>query len=311
MGSTSSSALRDEAAFGSLASMGARKLKKKPVLVLDPEELAQAHLLFQQGAAEQLGEFEPENRPRATVSLFGLAPMSEDDGEDMFALSPLNDDDEDDFEEAEAPAPDKVLSLTRTSAPRPSISATFNDSFAPQSEPEEATNPLLGQRPEQAPQPRFSEHLFGSRAEPSDLPKAPLPKAPLPPEFPAPRPTLVRDLDDVAPAVAQDDDDWPEVPGFAPQREEPQPSFNPIVQAYAEPELDDAIATVIVFEDEYEAEPEPPRPAPEPIEPMPAIQNSLRARLVREDVCLAQPEPTRWQQVVRRAKRWLSALTGR
>lgn len=94
--------------------MGRSKPKKKPVLVLAPEELEQAHMLFQQGAAEQLGEFDPVERAARSASLFGLAPMgSEDDEADNFSpLDPLDPLD-DVVEEAEAPEPDKVLSLTR------------------------------------------------------------------------------------------------------------------------------------------------------------------------------------------------------
>ena len=62
MGNATSSALRadetvtparmadnDGPAFGSLANLGGpRKFKKKPVLVLDPEELEKAHMMFQE-----------------------------------------------------------------------------------------------------------------------------------------------------------------------------------------------------------------------------------------------------------------------
>ena len=93
MGNATSSALRtddpvtsatapgaDSSAFGSLSSLGGpRKFKKKPVLVLDPEELEKAHMLFQDASAELLGE--DVERPERSAPLLGLAPMDLDDPE--------------------------------------------------------------------------------------------------------------------------------------------------------------------------------------------------------------------------------------
>lgn len=98
-------------AYGSLAGLATRpKPKKKPVLVLDADELAEAHLMFQQGAAEQLED--AEHVERAPISL-GLAPLGSDAiGDDT------PDEDEDEYTvEADAPAPEDVLNLTQATPP--------------------------------------------------------------------------------------------------------------------------------------------------------------------------------------------------
>ncbi|MBH5322936.1 hypothetical protein [Aurantiacibacter sediminis] len=112
MGIASSSALRDEnagngPAYGSLETLGARpKPKKKPVLVLDPDELAQAHAMFQDASAELMGE--EVERPQRPATILGLAPMEDDDLEEM------GQSDEPDAEDDDAvPNAEDVLSLTR------------------------------------------------------------------------------------------------------------------------------------------------------------------------------------------------------
>lgn len=113
MGSAASSALRvDETAYGSLEGLGSglgggvRKLKKKPVLVLDPEELAQAHAAFHEASAEQLGET-VERTPKPAMIL-GLAPMDEDDAEEMGQSENVDEDADTGQQSVE-----DVLSLTR------------------------------------------------------------------------------------------------------------------------------------------------------------------------------------------------------
>ena len=118
MGTVASSALRkdpaDGPAYGSLEGLGGpRKFKKKPVLVLDPEELAQAHALFQDASADMLGE-EVERTPRPATVL-GLAPMLDDEPEEM------GENDEPDTDE-DTPSADAVLSITRRkSSPLPPL----------------------------------------------------------------------------------------------------------------------------------------------------------------------------------------------
>lgn len=144
MGTASSSALRDDAAvngpaYGSLESLGGpRKFKKKPVLVLDPEELEAAHAAFHEASAELLGE-EVERAPRPAMIL-GLAPMVEDDPEELGESDEVAADAEDDL-----PSPDAVLALTRLSTPN---IAEDEASAYPAQETDEAGETDEGAKPE-------------------------------------------------------------------------------------------------------------------------------------------------------------------
>jgi len=105
----------DGPAFGSLASLGGpRKFKKKPVLVLDPEELEKAHMMFQEASAEMLGEEAP--RPeRGGGMLLGLAPMDDEDAapEDMGESDDADSGDDSDH----IPSAEEVLRMTESRAP--------------------------------------------------------------------------------------------------------------------------------------------------------------------------------------------------
>lgn len=68
--------LADGPAFGSLELLGKPRRKKVPVLVLDPEEIARAHQLFQDGAAEQMDEFDPLERAHRPAPLLRLASIT-------------------------------------------------------------------------------------------------------------------------------------------------------------------------------------------------------------------------------------------
>lgn len=75
--------------YGSLITLGPRTFKKKPVLMLDAEELAKAHLAIAMGGAEIM-ETMPDPveapRPRQPSMLLGLAPMgAEEPDEDLSA----------------------------------------------------------------------------------------------------------------------------------------------------------------------------------------------------------------------------------
>lgn len=122
MGIAASSALRvdtasDGLAYGSLEAMGggARKLKKKPVLVLDPDELAQAHAMFHEASAELLGD-DVERAPRP-AAILGLAPMDNEDEPDDLDQT----DDVETEDEADLPSPEAVLALTRRRTPPPPL----------------------------------------------------------------------------------------------------------------------------------------------------------------------------------------------
>ena len=149
MGNATSSALRaddpvtpapgagdDSPAFGSLANLGGpRKFKKKPVLVLDPEELEQAHMMFQEASAELLGEeVERLDRPKPVL---GLAPIDDEDAapEDMGE----SDDSEAGDDNDAIPSTEDVLRVTASrepveSEPAPAVEASEDDFIAQQLE---------------------------------------------------------------------------------------------------------------------------------------------------------------------------------
>ena len=327
MGSASSSAARvsEAPSFGSLASMGVRTLKKKPVLVLDPDELEQAHLLFQQGAAEQMGEFDPELRERAPSTLFGLAPLSDDDGVDRADPVPADELVEVELgaveeieEDAELPAPEKVLALTRPSEPRSveqispakaqalppvaerdSVEAEFVSEFEPL--PELEAEPQTDDHPAQV-QP-FDDHPTDDNREIApgfslgDAAAQTPQFAPEPKPEPEPEPVFT------APPAQ-------ELPDFEPQEtgapEPVEPEIDAFDQQVAAPQ--EADETVIVFADEDDQAPPPPA---SPSSIATGTQSSLRARLVREDVSIARPEPTFWVRLMGHIRRIWENLTFR
>lgn len=122
----------DSPAYGSLELMGQPKKKKKPVLVLDPDELAKAHQLFQDGAAQQMDEFDWDERPSAVS---GLVPMGSEDLPEDRATAPV----EDAEPEADLPDPDKVLSLTK--AEHPPAAETVSEPAKPRKTKKMALDP--------------------------------------------------------------------------------------------------------------------------------------------------------------------------
>lgn len=68
--------------YGSLITLGPKTFKKKPVLVLAAEELAEAHLAMAMGGAEIM-EMQPDPveapRPRQSAVILGLVPMGADE----------------------------------------------------------------------------------------------------------------------------------------------------------------------------------------------------------------------------------------
>lgn len=77
--------------YGSLITLGPRKLKKKPVLMLADDELAQAHLAMAMGGAEIM-DMQPDPvaapRPRQPSIMLGLVPMgAEEPDEDRAAYA--------------------------------------------------------------------------------------------------------------------------------------------------------------------------------------------------------------------------------
>ena len=159
--------------YGSLMGMGASRKKKKPVLVLDADEIAKAHLEMAAGGAQIMEEAaDPDyvERPRAPSSLLGLAPMDADDAE---------------AEDASAypPIPDASSWEDEDEAPLPQIPEDFTYEGEPDEEPEEPEQaynldhllrPSSAEREEQDEEresviPSIEEQLKRMRALPTAL----------------------------------------------------------------------------------------------------------------------------------------------
>lgn len=94
--------------YGSLSTLGPRKMKKKPVLVLDEQELAKAHMAIAMGGAEIMDTAATAPAPRTPqpAMLLGLAPMRQDDGDEDLALYPPHA-----FDEADEDVSDEIGAL--------------------------------------------------------------------------------------------------------------------------------------------------------------------------------------------------------
>ena len=159
--------------YGSLMGMGAPRKKKKPILVLDADEIAKAYLEMVAGGAqimEEAADSDYVERPRAPSSLLGLAPMDADDAE---------------AEDASAypPIPDASSWDNEDEAPLPQIPEDFTDEGELDEEPEEAEQaynldhllrPSSAEREEQEEDresviPSIEEQLKRMRALPTAL----------------------------------------------------------------------------------------------------------------------------------------------
>lgn len=285
MGFASSSALRvDESAmFGSLAATGApRKLKKRPVLVLDPDELAKAHQLFQIGGAEQISEFDPLNRPARVVPIFSAAPgnaphviAADDDYEPPFVLEA-----EEEAPEEELPPIDIDAILAQSQAEADAEEA-LEQQAQPQleEEPESALSRILGRAAAERSVPQAELEAEQSEPVHFDAQQEPAPE-------PEPEPLLL-ESSEPAPLPAAD-------------YSEPEPEAEP---------LDD----LPVSEADELATEELPFAEAAPVV-MPVYEtgqrSELRARLVREDLTIARPQPSIWRKLAIALRRMWQQLAG-
>ena len=335
MGYASSNAVRRDDAYGSLGgSFGGteRKLKKKPVLVLDPEELAKAHHLFQIGAAEQLGEFDPRNRislPAAAVFGSILGVVKFDDEEDDY-VAPINLADEEEEPEDELPPIDldALLALTRAEQEEEDAFQLYQaeaalaaeaeaelDAAEPLNSVEEADAPEIvpaptadastadalarilsraAARPQQAPllaDLDFSEiespNVESDAAEPLARPE---PEELVIEQTTAPPDESAEEL--AAEAVAEPD------PAIEPETafsDSARPEFEMTEQAFES--IDNP------FESEASARFET-LPRGMPVIGEEGVRSTLRARLVREEVHFAHPEPTAWSKFANAVRRF-------
>ncbi|WP_271077538.1 hypothetical protein [Aurantiacibacter sp. MUD61] len=273
MGIASSSALRDEnagngPAYGSLETLGARtKPKKKPVLVLDPDELAQAHAMFQDASAELIGE--EAERPQRPATILGLAPMEDDDAEEM------GQSDEADVEEDDAvPNAEDVLSLTRRKS-APILDHGLNDAIANDfgmDVPDAAGIAASGADSSEG------DYDFGGYADPNgpldddiDLENRIFPSLPVQPELAEPEEEAFEQIEEVEAAGPVEDTHFADEPEVA-SPEEPAVSHDEPAKLSSLGSLQARLAERAAEQtpafDAHDPEPEPePEPAPKPVTP--------------------------------------------
>ena len=304
--------------YGSLMGRGPRTFKKKPVLVIDADELQQAHLAIATGGAqimEDAGEPQTIARPRPSAMLLGLAPIGAGDDWQPPVFVPKADDH---YAFADAPAdgwealPEPEPELEPELEPESHDDFADRDAFAevPAAEPLAAPQAIADDDDWVRPLPLINEQLARMRQltqAPAQVP-AGATESELPPE--------------TQPAPMPEPDPWFDpAPVAAP---EPEQVFEPVVSAPAEPAFDlphDAIL------------PEPPV-MPEPT-PAPAFaddhyhdgpdlswmqpkerrrlvfsesaQSQLRARLVSY---APEPEPAAPPSLWSRLRGWFARLLG-
>jgi hypothetical protein len=300
MGFASSSAVRVDQAYGSLGGGayrgmgGGRPLKKKPVLVLDADELAKAHQLFQVGAAEALGEFDPRARVHRPASAIFSGPR---------AVPPVWLDEEDDYvapvvlteadEEIEEELPPIDLDAILAAAREEDESA---EDWAEEAWSEEAC------QPEEDPAPA----AFAAEAEPEAAPQ-PIAERP---QAPSPAEALARIIGRAAARPAQAEEVADEPQWLAPEQE-PEPQIEQPV--WHEPACDIAAegdpAEFLPYEtcdDEAFTHEEAPLQTM-PIMGADGTRSTLRARLVRDEMPIAHPGPSLWQKLVHALRGWFAA----
>lgn len=263
--------------YGSLITLGPRTFKKKPVLVLADEELAQAHLAMAMGGAEIM-DMQPDPvaapRPRQPAVMLGLVPMGvETPDEDVIAWTPPAPEEDDGWE----PLPDYD---------EPEVEEAEVQTWVPEEEPEDFAPPFLSDEEtaeadyftplQAAPEPQvpsIEEQLERMRerlAKRAAATAAQMPAEPVVEPVAEQRPTTIERLEI---------DDWTgsaSLKGFIPPQERdlapapPQPATPPSAPAPAVPARE-AAPPPVVTQPEPEPEPEPapwhqpaPQPAPEP-----------------------------------------------
>ncbi len=270
MGLSTSSAARavDLPSFGSLGGRGERAFKKKPVLVLDPEELAKAHHLFQVGAAEQLGDYDPAHRGRP-APVFGLTIVPQDIEDDY--VSPIVLIEEDELPEDDLPPIDLAAVLAMTEAEQ-----ALEDAFERAMLEQEAAA-----EPEELP---VAEEALPEPAEPAEALLPFLEQTFETEQFKAPDETAAQ-------------------PGFASLHNGTEPVHHGTEADQHEteaPQHEPEIAFELEPEHEFDGEAFVLPEAPLRILPIfeTGERSQLRARLVREELTLAHPEPSAWRKLM-------------
>ena len=270
--------------YGSLITRGPRSFKKKPVLMLDPEELAKAHIAIALGGAEIM-ETQPDPvaapRPRQPATLLGLAPIGAEFDDEPTPAPAAFDDGWDEPEPVEA----------EPQTWEPEAEDEDEDDFLPAEPALEATSPEAQQRahfnammqtPAAEPESVFPSIESQLRKNRERLAARTAAAAP-PVAEPAPPAALHNPLERL------EIDDWAQhgsLKGFIPppERDRPapppqQPELLPPVQAREPAPPPAPVATVV------------PEPAPEPVTVAPVAPVAPAPRPAPEPVADLVPEP--------------------
>jgi len=297
MGFASSSAARvaETPMFGNLGSPGGmRKLKKKPVLVLDPEELAKAHHLFQIGAAEQINEYDPLARAPRTAPVFavvlGGALDDDDDYQPPVSMADMADE-EGEATDDDLPPIDLAAMLAMTEAEQreeDAYYAAIPEVELAEAETAEAAEPAPEPAHEDAPADALARIVSRAAAMPAPSAAEPEPAEPdCAPVWQEPEPAPLPHLAGDAPAPAE--------PGLA--ETAPTLSFDLTEHEDISEETPFGETPLGEFPFGEEADIGDAPPAELPIFAQ-GPRSELRARLVREDLTLARPQPSRWRKFV-------------
>ncbi len=287
----------DESAFASLECFKSRKGKKKPVLTVDPDELAKEYEQFQMGAAKLVEGEEPVQHKQ--VDFLGLNPMGADDeaeGEGLDGEEALSDAAEAAPRPARQPIRFEDVDVDLPAEPEPEPEVEEEDwneaeaaeiqgqpDFSGMEEPEEpqpAEPPrsmdhlLHGEDEEDEPEsviPSIMEQLKKMRALPKPLdadalaqedeqPGEPVDIGPVDMDPIDMDPVDVGEDATATPSETPGDDDWDDWEPAAPEHPVPEEAAPEDIAPEPEPDSEpDPVA---------ESEPEPapePEPEPEPV----------------------------------------------
>lgn len=284
--------------YGSLITLGPRTFKKKPVLMLDPDELAKAHLAIAMGGAEIM-ETMPDPveapRPRQPAMLLGLAPMGAEEADEDLSAYPAEAAAADVAVEEEWDEPAEEEADEQVWVPEDEPEEDFAEEFMPlaaedEGLPEdedlaepEALAPLAPAALAEPALPSIEEQMERMRERLAR--RAAAVPAPIPTSIPALIPAIAPEVP-AAPAVVEarvptiqriEIDDWSQresLQGFIPPQERDvapnaEPDAEPPARAAAAPEPvrqpESSVLPPVAF-----APAQPPRAEPTPLEPMAA-----------------------------------------
>ncbi|MEO5707718.1 MAG: hypothetical protein ABIT10_06745 [Alteraurantiacibacter sp.] len=294
-----------DSSYGSLSTLGPRTFKKKPVLMLDPEELAKAHLAIAMGGAEIM-ETAPDPveapRPRQPAMLLGLVPVGAEEPDEDLSAYPAGAADAAPAVEDEWDEPAEEEADVQVWTPEDEPEDVFHDY-----QPRKDTDPLDGTG--------FAEEAPEADAQPLIISPLIIPVAPAALAAPAP-PSIEEQLERMRERLAKR---AAAVPAVAPEPPAQPAAAEPRVPTIQRIEIDDwshgeslkgfippqeadlapaAPEPEPVHMPEPVAVPEPPVPAfgpelvePEPVEPEPIAPEPIAAVPIAAEPYV---EPAHW-----------------